>query len=50
MIKDKILDQLLTDWFTKSIFLRITKDVAMVGVSFEEKAILSDQLLDIIYS
>ena len=39
IIKAPMLDQLLVDWFTKSLFPPISHDVAMGGVVTEEQAI-----------
>ena len=39
LIKAPILDQLLADWFTKSLLPPIARDVAMGGVITKEKAI-----------
>jgi hypothetical protein len=50
MIKTQILDKILTKWFTKSLLPPISRDVAMVGATTEEKAILHAQHLDLIYS
>jgi hypothetical protein len=50
LIKTHIPDQLLMDWFIKSLLLPITNDVSMVGVVIEENAIFIDQHLDLIYS
>ena len=36
LIKSPVLDQLLVDWFTKSLFPPITRDVAMGGAVIEE--------------
>ena len=45
-----IPDQLLSDWFTKSLLPPITRDVAMGGVVTEEQAISQAQYLDLVYS
>jgi hypothetical protein len=50
LIKDTILDQLLADWFTKSIFPPIARDVTMGGVVTKEKVISRAQYLDLVYS
>ena len=39
LIKAPISDQLLADWFTKSLLPPISQDVAMGGAVIEEKAI-----------
>ena len=39
LIKTPILDQLLVDWFTKSLFPPIARDVAMGGDVSEEQSI-----------
>ena len=49
MIKDQILGQLLVDWFTKSLFPPIARDVAMGGVVIEEQDISHTQYLDLVY-
>jgi hypothetical protein len=48
-IKTQILDKIIMEWFTKSILLPISRDVAMVEVTTEEQAILCSQHLDLIY-
>ena len=50
LIKAPILDQLLADWFTKSLLPPIARDVAMGGAVTEEKAISRAQYLDLVYS
>ena len=50
LIKAPILDQLLADWFTKSLLPPIARDVAMGGVVTEEQAISRAQYLDLVYS
>ena len=50
LIKAPIPDQLLADWFTKSLFPPIAQDVAMGGAITEEKAISWDQYLNLVYS
>ena len=50
LIKALILDQLLVDWFTKSLFPPIARYVAMGGVVTEEQAINQDQYLDLVSS
>ena len=45
-----ILDQLLADWFTKSLLPPIARDVAMGGAVTEEQAISQAQYLDLVYS
>ena len=50
LIKAPILDQLLADWFTKSLLPPIARDVAMGGVVTEEQAISRVQYLDLVYS
>jgi hypothetical protein len=39
LIKEVIPDQLLAEWFTKSLLPQIARDVAMGGVVTEEEAI-----------
>jgi hypothetical protein len=48
--EEKTLNQLLVEWFTKSLIGPITHDVSMVGVITEEQAISHAQYLDLIYS
>jgi hypothetical protein len=50
LIKASIPDQLLADWFTKSLLPPISRNVAMGGVVTEEKAIAHAQYLDLVYS
>lgn len=50
MIKALIPDQILTDWFTKSLLPPIARDVAMGGAIMEEQAIAHAQYLDLVYS
>ena len=50
LIKAPIPDQLLADWFTKSLLPPITRDVAMGGVVTEEHAISCTQYLELVYS
>jgi hypothetical protein len=50
LIKAHILDQLLMDWFTKSLLPPISKDISMEGAVTKEHAILFAQHLDLIYS
>ena len=50
LIKAPIPDQLLADWFTKSLLPPISCDVAMGGVVIEEHAISCTLYLDLVYS
>jgi hypothetical protein len=50
MIKTQIPDNILMDWFTKSLLPPISREVAMVRVTIEEQAILCAQHFDLIYS
>jgi hypothetical protein len=50
LIKVPLLDQLLADWFTKSLIGPISHDVSMSGIFTKEKAISRSQYLDLIYS
>ena len=50
IIKAPILDQLLADWFTKSLLPPIARDVAMGGVVTEEQAISRAPYLYLVYS
>ena len=44
------MDQLLADWFAKSLLPPISWDVAMGGAVIEEQAISWAQYLDLVYS
>ena len=50
MIKAIIPDQLLVEWFNKSLLPQISLDVSMGGVVTEEEAIARAQYLDLVYS
>jgi hypothetical protein len=50
LIKAVIPDQLLAEWFTKSLLPKIARDVSMGGVVTEEEAIARAQYLDLVYS
>jgi hypothetical protein len=50
LIKATISDQLLVDWFTKSLFPHIARDVAMGGIFTKEQAISQSHYLDLVYS
>jgi hypothetical protein len=50
LIKYGILDQLLSDWFTKSFLPPITRDVVMGGTITEEQDIAYAQYLYLVYS
>ena len=50
LIKFKIFDQLLNEWFTKSFVAPIARDIAMGGCVTEEQAIARAQHLDLVYS
>jgi len=50
LIKFEIVDQLLTEWFTKSFIATIARDIAMGGCVTEEQAIAHAQYLDLVYS
>jgi hypothetical protein len=45
-----ILDQLLAEWFNKSLLPQIAHDVSMGGVVTKEEAITQAQYLDLVYS
>jgi len=45
-----ILDNLLSDWFCKSLLPPISKEVSLAGVITEEQSICRAQHLDLIYS
>ena len=44
-----IPDQILSEWFIKSLLPKITKDVSKGGVVTEEQVISQDQYLDLVY-
>ena len=44
------MDQLLADWFTKSLLPPIAQDVAMGGAITKEQAISRAQYLELVYS
>jgi hypothetical protein len=50
LIKVPLPDQLLVEWFTKSLIGPIAHDVSMGGVITEEQAISHAQYLDLVYS
>ena len=50
LVKAPIPDALLENWFTKSLLLKISCDVAMSGAVIEEDIIRCAQHLDLIYS
>ena len=50
LIKVPLPNQLLVEWFTKSLINPIAHDVAMGGVITEEQTISCAQYLDLIYS
>ena len=50
MIKAPIPNQLLADWFTKSLLPPIARDVTMGGAVTKEQAISCTQYLDLVYS
>ena len=50
LIKAPIPNQLLADWFTKSLLPPIAWDVAMAGAFTKEQAISCTQYLDLVYS
>ena len=50
MVKMYVPDQLLAEWFIKSLLPSITEDVAKGGVVTEEKVIACAQYLDFIYT
>ena len=50
LIKAPIPDQLLADWFIKSLLPPIAGDVAMGGAVIKEQAISQAQYLDLVYS
>ena len=50
LIESTIPNQLLVDWFTKSLLPLIARDVAMGGDVTKEQAINRAQYLDLVYS
>jgi hypothetical protein len=50
LIKIDLPDQLLAEWFTKSLISKIARDVSMGGVVTEEQVISRAQYLDLVYS
>ena len=50
LIKNPILDQLLADWFTKSLLPPISQYVSMSGIVTEEQDINRAQYLYLVYS
>jgi hypothetical protein len=50
LIKVVIPDQLLAEWFTKSLLPQIARDIAMGGVVTEKESIVQAQYLDLVYS
>ena len=45
-----IPDQILAEWFVKSLLPKITEDVAKAGVITEEQVIAQAQYLDLVYT
>jgi hypothetical protein len=50
LIKLKLPNQLLAEWFTKSFMNDIAHDISMGGVVIEEQEINRAQYLDLVYS
>jgi hypothetical protein len=50
LIKEIIPNQLLVEWFTKSLLPSIARDITMGGVVTKEEAISRAQYLDLVYS
>ena len=50
MVKTYVPDQLLVEWFIKSLLPTITEDVEKRGVVTEEQVIAHAQYLDLIYT
>ena len=50
MVKTYVPDQLLAEWFIKSLLPAITEDVAKGGAVTEEQVIARAQYLDLIYT
>jgi len=49
-VKVYIPDQILAEWFVKSLLPKITEDVAKAGVVTEEQVIAQAQYLDLVYT
>ena len=49
-MKVYIPDQILAEWFVKSLLPKITEDVAKAGVVTEEQVIAQAQYLDLVYT
>jgi len=49
-VKVFIPDQILAEWFVKSLLPKITEDVAKAGVVTEEQVIAQAQYLDLVYT
>ena len=45
-----IPDEILAEWFVKSLLPKITEDVAKAGVVTEEQVIAQAQYLDLVYT
>ena len=50
LVKVYIPDQILAEWFVKSLLPKITEDVAKAGVVTEEQVISQAQYLDLVYT
>ena len=50
LVKVFIPDQILAEWFIKSLLPKIIEDVAKGGVFIEEKVITQAQYLDLVYT
>ena len=50
LVKVFIPDQILAEWFVKSLLPKITEDVAKAGVVTEEQVIAQAQYLDLVYT
>lgn len=50
LVKVFIPNQILVEWFVKSLLLKITEDVAKAGVVTEEQVIAQAQYLDLVYT
>ena len=49
-MKVYIPDQILAEWFVKSLLPKIIEDVAKAGVFTEQQVIAQDQYLDLVYT
>lgn len=50
LVKVFIPEQILAEWFVKSLLPKITEDVAKAGVVTEDQVIAQAQYLDLVYT